>query len=239
MPMRRRVQEVMTTNVATVGEGAPFKEIVRVLAERRISALPVLDAAGRVVGVVSEADLLHKEEFPEGRDDRWRIEGRRRRTARAKAAGDTAAELMTAPAVTVGPEATVAEAAKLLERHGIKRLPVVDDAGRLVGIASRADLLKVFLRSDQDIRREVREDVLLHTMWVDPDAFTVEVRDGVVTLAGPLEFRSLIPIAIRLVHGVDGVVDVVDRLWFEVDDTRDELRLTMWMDRAPAVRRRV
>ncbi|HEY2959449.1 MAG TPA: CBS domain-containing protein [Actinomycetota bacterium] len=229
----------MTTNVATVGEGAPFKEIVRVLAERRISALPVLDARGLVVGVVSQADLLHKEEFPEGPDDRWRIEGRQRRAARAKAAGDTAKELMTAPAVTVGPEATVAEAAKLLERHGIKRLPVVDDAGRLVGIASRADLLKVFLRSDQDIRREVLEDVLLHTMWVDPDAFTVEVRDGVVTLAGPLEFRSLIPIAVRLVHGVDGVVNVVDRLWFEVDDARDELRSTMWMDRAPTVRRRV
>jgi CBS domain-containing protein len=181
----------------------------------------------------------HKEEFPEGPDDRWRIEHRRRRTARAKAAGDTAAELMTAPAVTVGPEASVAEAAKLLERHGIKRLPVVDEAGRLVGIASRADLLKVFLRSDEDIRREIREDVLLHTMWVDPSTFTVDVRDGVVTLAGPLEFRSLIPIAVRLVHGVDGVVDVVDRLWFEVDDTRDELRSTMWIDRAPAVRRQI
>jgi CBS domain-containing protein len=239
IPMRRRVQEVMTTNVATVGEDAPFKQIVRALAERRISALPVLDAAGRVVGVVSEADLLHKEEFPERPDDRWRIEHRRRRIARAKAVGDTAAELMTAPAVTVEPEATVAEAATLLERHGIKRLPVVDDAGRLVGIASRADLLKVFLRSDQNIRREVLEDVLLHTMWVDPDAFTVEVHDGVVTLAGPLEFASLIPIAVRLVHGVDGVVDVVDRLRFEVDDARDELRSTMWMDRAPAVRRRV
>jgi len=162
-----------------------------------------------------------------------------RRTARAKAAGDTAAELMTAPAVTVGPEVSVAEAAKLLDRHGIKRLPVVDDAGRLVGIASRADLLKVFLRSDEDIHREVLEDVLRHTMWVDPDAFTVEVRDGVVTLMGPLEFRSLIPIAVRLVHGVDGVVDVVDRLWFEVDDARDELRSTMWIDRAPAVHRRV
>jgi osmotically-inducible protein OsmY len=81
--------------------------------------------------------------------------------------------------------------------------------------------------------------VLLHTMWLDPDVFTVEVRDGVVTLAGPLEFRSLIPIAVRLVHGVDGVVDVVDRLWFQVDDTRGELRSTLWIDRAPAVRRRV
>jgi CBS domain-containing protein len=237
--MRRRVREVMTTQVATVGERAPFKQIVRVLAERRISALPVLDAAGRVVGVVSEADLLHKEEFSGGPGGPRPLEARRRRTARAKAAGDRAAELMTAPAVTVGPEATVAEAAKLLERHGIKRLPVVGDAGRLVGIASRADLLKVFLRSDPDIRREVLEDVLLHTMWLDPDAFTVEVRDGVVTLAGPLEFRSLIPIAVRLVHGVDGVVDVVDRLWFEVDDTREELRSTMWLDRAPAVRRRI
>jgi CBS domain-containing protein len=239
IPMRRRVQEVMTRNVATVGERAPFKQIVRTLAERRVSALPVLDAAGRVVGVVSEADLLHKEEFPPGAGGPRPLESRRRRMARAKAAAATAAELMTAPAVTVGSGATVAEAAKLLERHGIKRLPVVDDAGRLVGIASRVDLLKVFLRSDEDIRREVREDVLLHTMWVDPDAFTVEVRDGVVTLAGPLEFRSLVPIAVRLVHGVDGVVDVVDRLRFAVDDTRQEPRSTMWIDRAPAVRQRL
>jgi CBS domain-containing protein len=237
--MRRRVREVMTTEVATVGEGAPFKQIVRVLAKHRVSALPVLDADGRVVGVVSEADLLHKEEFPAAPPARGRRAPRRPPAARAKAAAATAGELMTAPAVTVGAEATVAEAARLLERHGIKRLPVVDDAGRLVGIASRADLLRVFLRADEDIRREVLEDVLLHTMWVDPDEFTVEVRDGVVTLAGPLDFRSLIPIAVRLVHGVDGVVDVVDRLWSEVDDTRDQLGSTMWIDRAPAVRRRV
>jgi CBS domain-containing protein len=230
--MRRRVREVMTTDVATVGEGAPFKHIVRVLAERRISAVPVLDAARRVVGVVPETDLLHKEEFPEGPRGPRLLDDHRRRTARAKAAGDTAAELMTAPAVTVGPEATVAEAAKLLQRHRIKRLPVVDDAGRLVGIASRSDLLKVFLRSDEDVRREIREGVLRHAMWVDPDSIGVEVRDGVVALSGPLELRSLIPIAVRLVHGVDGVVDVVDRLWFQVDDTRDRSRATFWVDRS-------
>src|SRR6266545_77755 len=225
--MRRRVQEVMTTTVATVDERTPFKQIVRLLSERRVSALPVLDAAKRVVGVVSEADLLRKEEFPEGPGGGRVFESRHQRVARAKAAGDTAAELMTAPAVTVGADATVAEAAKLLARHGVKRLPVVDEAGRLLGIASRADLLKVFLRSDEDIRREVRDEVFQRVLWIDPDDVAVEVRDGLVTLEGVLERRSLIPIAVRLVHGVDGVVDVVDRLTYEADDAQIELPNTV------------
>jgi CBS-domain-containing membrane protein len=200
---------------------------VRLLSERRVSALPVLDAARRVVGVVSEADLLRKEEFPEQPGGGRPFESRQRRAARAKAAGDTAAELMTAPAVTVGADATVAEAAKVLSRHGVKRLPVVDEAGRLLGIASRVDLLKVFLRSDEDIRREVRDEVFQRVLWVDPDGVAVEVRDGVVTLEGVLERRSLIPIAVRLVHGVDGVVDVVDRLTYEADDAQIELPNTV------------
>jgi CBS-domain-containing membrane protein len=216
----------MTTTVATVDERTPFKQIVRLLSERRVSALPVLDAAKRVVGVVSEADLLRKEEFPEGPGGRV-FESRHQRVARAKAAGDTAAELMTAPAVTVGADATVAEAAKLLARHGVKRLLVVDEAGRLLGIASRVDLLKVFLRSDEDIRREVRDEVFQRVLWIDPDDVAVEVSDGLVTLEGVLERRSLIPIAVRLVHGVDGVVDVVDRLTYEANDAQIELPNTV------------
>jgi CBS-domain-containing membrane protein len=103
---------------------------------------------------------------------------------------------MTTSAITVGPDATVAEAARLLHRHGIKRMPVVDPAGPLLGIVSRADLLKVFLRSDADIAREIRQEVLARAMWVSPDTVTVEVRDGVVTLTGQLERRSLIPITV-------------------------------------------
>ena len=239
VPMGRRVRDVMTPEVVTVGEQASFKEIAATMAERRVSALPVLDDEGRVAGIVSEADLLLKEEFPEGSTSRRLFQGRRRRLERAKAAGATAAELMTAPAVTVGPDASVAEAARLLHRHQIKRMPVVDPAGPLLGIVSRADLLKVFLRGDDEIAREVRQDVLLRAMWVDPDSVTVHVRDGVVTLTGQLERRSLIPIVVSLVHALDGVVDVVDRLSFEVDDSPIMVPSDLLFDRAPGVRGRI
>lgn len=237
--MRRRVRDVMTGDVVTVNEHTPFKEIAQLLADHRVSALPVLDAGGRVVGIVSEADLLLKEEYPAGPPTGWLFEGRRRRATRAKATGGTAVELMTAPAVTVGPDATVAEAARLLHRHGVKRLPVVDPAGPLLGIVSRADLLKVFLRSDDEIARDVRQDVLQRAMWVYPGTVGVRVRGGVVTLTGRLERRSLIPIAVGLVHGVDGVVDVVDRLSFELDDTPVMVPSDLLIDRSAPIRRRI
>ena len=203
--MGRRVRAVMTQEVVTVNEHASFKDVAMLIAERRVSAVPVLDQEGRVLGIVSEADLVLKEEYPEGPPERRLFQGRRRRIAQAKAAGDTAAELMTAPAVTIGPDASVAEAARLLHRHGIKRLPVVDPAGPLLGIVSRADLLKVFLRSDPDIAREIRQQVLMRAMWMNPDTVAIDVRDGVVTLTGQLERRSLIPITVSLVRGLDGV----------------------------------
>ena len=237
--MGRRVRDVMTREVVTVDEEASFKKIAATIAERRVSALPVLDQDGRVAGIVSEADLLLKEEFPEGPAGGRRFQGHRRRVEQAKAAGDTAAELMTTPAVTVGPDATVTEAARLLHRHGIKRVPVVDPSGPLLGIVSRADLLKVFLRSDAEIAQEVRQDVLVRAMWVNPDTVTVEVRDGVVTLTGQLERRSLVPITVSLVHGLDGVVDVVDRLTFEVDDSPIMVPSDLLMNRAPRVRRQI
>jgi CBS-domain-containing membrane protein len=228
----------MTRDVVTVDEETPFKELTQLLADCHISAMPVLDSDARVVGVVSEADLLLKEEFPEGPTGRL-FEGRRRRATRAKATGDTAVELMTAPAITVGPDASVAEAARRLHRHHIKRLPVIDPAGPLVGIVSRADLLNVFLRSDEAIARDVRHDVLQRALWVDPDTVTVEVHEGVVTLTGRLERRSLIPITVSLVHGVDGVVEVVDRLGFEVDDSTIMVPSDLVMNRAAGVRRRI
>jgi CBS domain-containing protein len=222
-----------------VDEHASFKEVASLLTERRVSALPVLDGEGRVVGVVSEADLMLKEEFPEGPPERGLRQGRHRRETRAKAAGATAAELMTSPAVTVRPDAGVAEAARLLHRHGIKRLPVVDPAGPLLGIVSRADLLKVFLRSDADIAAEVRQQVLRRAMWLDPDTVVVEVHDGVVTLTGQLERRSLIPIVVSLVRGLDGVVDVVDRLSFEFDDSTITVPSDLLVDWASGARRRI
>jgi CBS-domain-containing membrane protein len=229
----------MTPEVVTVGEQASFKEIAATMDEHRVSALPVLDAEGRVAGIVSEADLLLKEEFPEGPAGGRLFQGRRQRVERAKAAGATAAELMTAPAVTIGPDATVTEAARVLHRHGIKRLPVVDPAGPLLGIVSRADLLKVFLRADAEIAQEVRQEVLMRAMWVNPDTVTVTVHDGIVTLSGQLERWSLIPITVSLVHGLDGVVDVVDRLTFEVDDSPIMVPSDLLMNRAPEMRRRI
>ena len=237
--MGRRVREVMTSDVVTVDEHASFKEIAALIIGRRVSALPVLDADGRLLGIVSEADLTLKEEFPEGPAGGRLFQGRRQREDRAKAAGDTAAELMTSPAVTVGPDATVAEAARLLHRHDIKRMPVVDPAGPLLGIVSRVDLLKVFLRPDAEISQEIRQEVLLRAMWIDPDTVVVEVRDGMVTLTGQLERRSLIPIVISLVRGLDGVVDVVDRLSFEFDDSTITVPSDLLIDWAPGARRQI
>jgi CBS domain-containing protein len=229
----------MTQDVVTVGEETPFKELVEVMADTKISALPVVDADGRVVGVVSEADLMLKEEFPEGPPEGQLFEGRRRRQARAKAAGTTAVEVMTSPAIIVGPDASIAQAARLLHRHRIKRLPVVDPAGPLLGIVSRADLLKVFVRADAEIAAEVRQQVLRRTVCIDPDTVAVEVRDGVVTLSGELERSSLTRVVVSLVRGLDGVVDVVDRLTYELDDTPFMVPSDLLIDRAPGVRRRL
>jgi CBS-domain-containing membrane protein len=230
----------MTRDVITVDEDTPFKELVALMADTKVSALPVLDADGRVVGIVSEADLMLKEEFPEGPPEPGLFERHHHHhQERAKAAGATAVELMTSPAITVGPDASIAEAARLLHRHRIKRLPVLDPAGPLLGIVSRADLLKVFLRSDDQIAQEIRRGVLLRALWVDPDTVRVEVRDGVVTLTGRLERRSLIAIVVSLVRSLDGVVDVVDRLTYELDDTPFMVPSDLMINRAAAVRSRI
>jgi CBS domain-containing protein len=218
----RKVGTVMTREVVTVNEQAPFSELVRLMAVHKISALPVVTDTGWVVGIVSEADLLRKEEYQQVYDGESWLERRRQRVARAKAAGRRADEVMSAPAITIDPDATVPMAAKLMARHRIKRLPVVDDQHRLVGIVSRADLLRLFLRDDEEIRREVIEQVLLRGLWIDPTTVTVGVRDGIVTLAGQLERKSLVPAAVHLTRTVPGVVDVVDRLSFAWDDDRVE-----------------
>lgn len=209
----------MSSPVVAVYAHAGFKEIVAVLTGQAISAMPVVDADGRVLGVVSETDLLHKEEVKDVAEPvRHLVERRARRTTRAKAAADTAADLMTSPAITVDPDATIPAAARLLDEHGITRLPVVD-GDRLVGLIARSDLLRVFLRTDARIRDEVITDVIGHTLWEDPEKLTVEVTDGVVTLGGQVELKSLVGFAGRLTAAVDGVVDVVNELTYARDDT--------------------
>ncbi len=216
--MRRRVKDVMTTTVAVVTTETPFKEIARRLAEHRVAALPVIDAREHVVGVVSEADLLLKEEHPEPRLGRP-FEGRRRASERRKASGALARDLMTAPAVTVGPDAPLAEAARLMHEHGYRSLPVVDATERVVGIVARRDLLRAFLRPDQEIQEEIEDQVILESLWIDPQSVTVSVEQGVVTLSGQLEPSSLIPILVRMTYGVDGVVRVENHLTADFDDT--------------------
>ncbi|MEV7202511.1 CBS domain-containing protein [Streptomyces griseoluteus] len=199
----RTVGDVMTCTVAAVGPHAPFKEIVRLMQDWRVSALPVIEGEGRVAGVVSEADLLPKEEM-------WDAPGPAllgRRDA-AKAEALTAAELMSSPAVTVHAEAPLAQAARIMAQNGVRRLPVVGDDGLLAGVVSRTDLLKVFLRSDADIAEEVRHEVVSHLFRPPASTVHVEVNDGVVTFVGQVRDTSLVPIAAGLTRAVDGVVDV-------------------------------
>lgn len=220
-----KVEDVMTAPVVTVDIDTPFKEIARVLAERQISAGPVLDGNGRLVGIVSEADLLRKEQYHEDTGRRL-LASREVRESRAKAAGDFAGDVMTAPVVTIGPDESLVEAAKLMTKRNVKRLPVVDAEGSLVGIVSRADLLWVFLRPDAEIAEEIRTEVLQRVL-LQEHTYSVSVTDGVVTLSGQLDRKSTVEIADRLVRAVDGVVDVVNNLRYHFDDSEHRLLRAM------------
>ncbi|MET9958531.1 CBS domain-containing protein [Streptomyces sp. NPDC006326] len=197
----RSVADMMTPTAVAVQRGTTFKEIARLLDEFGITAVPVLDDDGRPVGVVSEADLLHR--YGEG------------------SGAETAEGLMSSPAITARPEWSVVRAARLMRQKQVKRLPVVDRENRVIGVLSRSDLLQLFLRRDRAIQEEILEDVLTRTLRLRPSDLTVEVRDGLVTLSGTVPRASLVPVVVRLCQSVDGVVDVVDRLAY-VDDDRAE-----------------
>ncbi|BBA95614.1 hypothetical protein RVR_539 [Actinacidiphila reveromycinica] len=199
------VEDVMTRTVVALGREAGFKEIVRTMKRWKVSALPVLEGEGRVVGVVSEADLLPKEEFRATTPDRSDREERARDVERTGAV--TADRLMTAPAVCVHADSTLAQAARIMAVRGVKRLPVIDAGGKLRGIVSRSDLLKVFLRTDEEIADEVRGQVVEALFPDDPDP-RVQVREGRVRLTGAVREPRLIPTAARLARAVEGVVGV-------------------------------
>ncbi|MFH8838419.1 CBS domain-containing protein [Streptomyces sp. NPDC017868] len=200
------VADVMTKKVVAVLPGADFKEIVTTMQRWKVTAVPVVEGEGRVVGVVSEADLLLKEEFHEHR--LGLVEQMRRPEATAKAGSSRAEDLMTSPAVTVAPDASLPQAARLMAAHRVKRLPVVDGHGAIQGIVSRSDLLKVFLRPDEDLAAEVRHDVVEHLFPLSRHQVTVRVDGGVVTLSGEVRDSTRIPLAERLARAVEGVVDV-------------------------------
>ncbi|MDI3406872.1 CBS domain-containing protein [Streptomyces cavernicola] len=201
----RRISELMTREVVSVRGDTPFKEVVRALRQHRITAAPVVDGENRVLGVVSEGDLLRKTtDRSAAPADLPAVPGVEA-WERAKAAGTRAEELMSAPAVCARPDWTVAEAARLMEVQDVKRLPVVDEGDRLVGIVSRRDLLGIFLREDEDISREITEDVLDATLGLDPRALSVAVHDGRVEVGGRAPYR-IIPAIERMCSTVDGVV---------------------------------
>ncbi|MGW3652890.1 CBS domain-containing protein [Streptomyces sp. NPDC000878] len=193
--MIRIVGEVMTHEVVEARRDTSFKDVLRLLDRHRISGLPVVDEDDKVVGVISETDLIH------------------RQAARSSQAHSvTAQELMSTPAITVHPEQRIADAARVMERHGVERLPVVDEEDRLIGIATRRDLLRVFLRTDDEVRREIRDEVLPHALGRPYHGVAVSVRDGMATLEGALEHIGDLPLVIGLTFRVDGVVGVVNRL---------------------------
>jgi CBS domain-containing protein len=214
-----KVKALMTRDVVTVTAQTPLKEVARLLVKHGVSGVPVCNPDGSVVGVVTEADILLKEVgLRPGRGGplAWLVDGSdvtKMRKALARAAG----EAMTSPPVTTSPWRTVSEAAHLMVERGINRLPVVDGS-RLVGILSRADLVRAFKRSDEDIVREISEEAIGESLWVSRDEVAIDVRNGEVTLRGRVKARSDAGLLVAFVSTVPGVVGVRSELTWDTDD---------------------
>ncbi|WP_328724537.1 CBS domain-containing protein [Streptomyces sp. NBC_00259] len=225
-----KIGSLMVDDVVSVIPQTSFKEVAKLLAVHRISGLPVVDTDDKVLGVISESDLILRQAGaapaaeparraqpawrppPTGVDETEDGPG-------TKARAMIARELMSHPAITVHAGDTIAVAARTMAQHHVERLPVVDTEGRLAGIVTRRDLLQVFLRPDADIRREIVDEILEQTLWLSPDAVQAHVIDGVVTLDGQLGRFSDIQVVVRLTQEVDGVVSVVDKLTYRCDDS--------------------
>jgi CBS domain-containing protein len=213
--MNSTIKDVMSTHVIAVRPGAGYKEMAAMLREQRVSAFPVIDADNKVIGVVSEADLLTKEAL-EGTVPRT-MQSLMRQHVRTQVNALTAVDLMTKPPVTIGPSEPVSHATRLMYCRKVKRLPVVDDDGRLLGIVSRADVLSVFSRSDASIRHGVIDEVIAGTARTDPARFTVAVKDGIVTVEGEPENAGAGHSMIDEIRHVEGVVAVRDRLSYPLN----------------------
>jgi CBS domain-containing protein len=218
---RSTVRDVMTTSVLSVPLDATFAEVARVLFTGGVRAVPVLDGDGGLRGVVSEGDLLATAERGDplpGQSGPWQRLLRRRHAADTGRAGaTTAAALMSSPVTTIGPDATVAQAARCMREHRVGWLPVVAD-GHVVGVLGRSDLLQVFSRPDAAIRDEVEDEVFGRMLLVDPRRVRIEVEAGVVTLSGQLDTRADVEVAVRFVERLEGVVAVVDHLTYHFDE---------------------
>lgn len=215
-----KVKDAMTADVVTVQPGTSLKEAARTLVERRVSGLPVVDAAGELVGVISEGDILVRERGEvenHGGPLAWLISPRQLQDFE-KLDARVVGEAMTTPAITIGPERPVTAAAALMIDRGVNRLPVVDQRGTLVGIVTRADLVRAFARTDAELAYDIRKDVVQHTMWLIDDSVEVQVDGGEVTLRGHIDQRRDAELLPKLTARVPGVVGVHSELTW----TRDE-----------------
>jgi CBS domain-containing protein len=217
------VREVMTTPVVTVRRTTPLKEVAQLLVENKISGLPVVDVDGTVLGVVSEADFLVKEGGPDAVRHRplarFIGESRTSRIQLEKLHATRAADAMTAPPITIESSRPLSEAAQLMTANRINRLPVVD-AGRLVGIVTRADLVRAYVRSDGELVEAIREDVIHRMLWLDPASFVVQVSGGVASISGHVERRSTAAMVEEATAAIPGVVDVKASIAWSLDDSR-------------------
>ncbi|HTQ94677.1 MAG TPA: CBS domain-containing protein [Streptosporangiaceae bacterium] len=214
-----QVRDVMTAHPVTVTPATPLKNVAEILVRGRIGVVPVLTPQGRVAGAVAEGDLLRKEQLqrnPEGGHSAHLPYRIRRDIATAETAG----ELMGRYPATASADTSVAAAARLMDHHQTRFLLVTGEDGKLLGVVTARDLLRVFLRSDAAIKAEISRDILSRYLGTNPVLVQIDVTDGVVRLAGELERKSMLPVALRAIRAVDGVIDVESQLGYAIDDIR-------------------
>jgi CBS domain-containing protein len=217
-----KVSDVMTRDVTSVTPDTPLRDVARLLGDKRISGVPVVANDGTCIGIVSEADLLAKQvSRPSSRRSplEWILGEQRDPEELRRRGASTAEEAMSSPVISVAPDRPLRDAAALMVDLAVNRLPVIS-GDELVGIVTRADLVRAYLRLDEDIEHTIRDDVLRRTMWLDPDDFAIEVREGHVRIGGHVDRRSTARIIERLVGLVDGVAEVESHLVGELDDSR-------------------
>lgn len=221
-----KVRDVMTTGVITVAPETPLKDVAHLMIDHAVSGIPVVDREGMVLGVVSEADLLVKERGLDAIHRRPLAgligDSRTTRAQREKVAAGLASQAMTAPAITIAADRSVRDAADLMIERRINRLPVVGPAGELLGIVTRADIVRAFTRTDAELERVIREEILRRALWIEPYDVDIRVEDGVVTARGTVDRRSTAEVLERLIGQVDGVVAVDADLDWRIDDSRVE-----------------
>jgi CBS domain-containing protein len=227
-----RVKDLMTTKVLTVRSSTQLKDAAALLTKHGISGLPVVDGEGRVLGVLSEGDILYKETGAKDKPGFFdRLLAVPPIGLDLKLAARTVGEAMSAPALTIGPRRPVTDAATVMIEEGVNRLPVIDDEERLIGIITRADLVRAFVRSDAEIEQEIREDVIRRTLWLEPDMMQIEVAGGEVRLSGEVETRTDAELIPTFVQRVPGVVSVLSKLRWREENGHRPGRAVVWHGR--------